>query len=155
MDLGKGFLLLLGAELFERQEAKGEHHQGGVVVEAAPASALEVVEAEFLLHLLVALLDLPTLAPEPHRLEPGGAWRQVAKSELDGAIGLFLDEQPEGFLVGAATGGQPWAGHTRRHAKRPAIGPLAPSRQVTLRSGVRATTSRRLKGRGLPAARRW
>ena len=57
--------LLLGAAGFERQEAKGQHDQHGVVVEAAPTAAFAVIRPEFFFHLLVALLDLPTLVPEP------------------------------------------------------------------------------------------
>src|ERR1700750_2378618 len=41
------------------QEAVGGDAQGGVVVEAAPASAFEVAEPEFLLELLVVALDAP------------------------------------------------------------------------------------------------
>ena len=61
--------LAFGAALFEREEAEGEQHEGGVVVEATPASAPEVIQAESFLHLQVALLDLPTFAPEPHRFD--------------------------------------------------------------------------------------
>ena len=40
-----------GAALFQSQEAAGKHHEGGVVVEAAPGAPLEVIQAEFLLAL--------------------------------------------------------------------------------------------------------
>ena len=83
---------VFGAALFERQKAKGEHGQGGVMVEASPTAALEVVESEFFFHLLIALLDLPTLAPEPHRPQAWGVRGQVAKGVLDGAVGLLLNE---------------------------------------------------------------
>ncbi len=61
-------------------KAEGEQHQGGVVVEAAPGATFEVVEAQFLLHLLVALFDLPTLMPQAHRPEARGVGGQVASA---------------------------------------------------------------------------
>ena len=82
----------LGTALFACQKAEGEHDQGDIVVEAAPGAALEVVEPEFFLHLLVALLDLPTFVPKPHYLDPGGVGGQVAEGVLERAVGLLLDE---------------------------------------------------------------
>ena len=41
------------------QEGKGDHRHQHVMMEARPASALERVEAEFLLELLVRLLAHP------------------------------------------------------------------------------------------------
>jgi hypothetical protein len=57
------------------QEGEGDLAEKGVVVQAAPASALEVVEAEFALHLLVHLLA------DPAGLEHGGedAERRVGR----------------------------------------------------------------------------
>ena len=62
---------LLGAALFERQKAEGQHDQRGMMVEAAPGAALEVIQAEFLFHLLVALFDLPAFMPQAHRFAGG------------------------------------------------------------------------------------
>jgi hypothetical protein len=41
------------------QEGEGDQHHERVVVQASPGSPLEVIEAEFFLHLLVRLLDSP------------------------------------------------------------------------------------------------
>lgn len=42
------------------EERKGDHRHQGVPVKARPGSALEVIEAEFLLHLLARLLAHPS-----------------------------------------------------------------------------------------------
>ena len=67
-DAGSSFF----SQLFQRQETVGQHHQAGVVVEAAPGAALEMIQAQFLLHLLVALLHRPAALPQPDRPEPAG-----------------------------------------------------------------------------------
>jgi hypothetical protein len=41
------------------QEGEGDQHHQGMVVQAGPGSALEVVETELFLHLLVRLLADP------------------------------------------------------------------------------------------------
>ena len=51
----------------------GHHAERGVVVKASPGAALEVVQAEFLLHLLVVALDAPTQLGQAHQ----GADRRV------------------------------------------------------------------------------
>src|SRR3954465_14880738 len=61
---------LLLAELLQHQESIGEHHQAGVVMKPAPRPALEVIQAQFFLHLLVTLLHRPAALPEPDRFEP-------------------------------------------------------------------------------------
>ena len=53
---------------FEGQEAVGQKGHRGVVMEARPAAALKVVEAELTLELLVTALDLPPLLPPADRL---------------------------------------------------------------------------------------
>jgi len=53
--------------LLQGQEPERQHHQAGVVMKAPPRAALEVVQAQFLLHLLVALLDRPAAPPQPDR----------------------------------------------------------------------------------------
>ena len=54
---------LLKSEVLEK--AKGDHGHERVAMQADPRTALEVVEAEFLLHLLVALFA------DPARLDSG------------------------------------------------------------------------------------
>lgn len=48
------------------QERKGDHAEECVVVKTSPAAALEVIEPELLLHLLVRLLA------DPARLDDAG-----------------------------------------------------------------------------------
>src|SRR5688500_14515848 len=48
-----------GSGLFEQQEPVGQDHHRRVVVEPAPAPALEVVQPQLLLHLLVTLFHTP------------------------------------------------------------------------------------------------
>ena len=51
-------LRLVGeAEMLEERE--GDHDQDGVMVQTVPTAPLEVIESEFLLHLLVSLLADP------------------------------------------------------------------------------------------------
>src|SRR4051794_19472638 len=68
---------------FEGEEAVGQERHGGVVVEAGPAPALEMIEAQLDLELLVAALDLPAFLPEADRLLQGGARWQVREGVLD------------------------------------------------------------------------
>src|ERR1051326_3880944 len=68
---------LLRTQLFQHQEAIRQHHQAGVVVEPTPRPPLEMIQAEFFLHLLVALLHRPPTLPEPDRLKPTGPLGQI------------------------------------------------------------------------------
>src|SRR5262249_32031400 len=86
---------LLLAELLQHQESIGEHHQAGVVMIPAPRPALEMIQAQLFLHLLVALLHRPAALPEPDRLEPTRRRRQIREGELDLAVGLLLDQEPQ------------------------------------------------------------
>src|SRR3954465_4278284 len=63
-------------------------------MEPSPRPALEVIQAQFFLHLLVALLHRPATLPEPDRLHPPRRRRQIREGELDLAVGLLLDQQP-------------------------------------------------------------
>src|SRR5271165_3507095 len=69
--------LLLLAELLQRQEPVRQHHQASVVMEPAPRPALEMVQTQFLLHLLIALFHWPAALPQSDRPDPAGPWRQV------------------------------------------------------------------------------
>src|SRR3954467_3945183 len=85
---------LLRAQLLQHEEPIGQHHQAGVVMEPAPRPALEMIQAQLFLHLLVTLLHRPAALPEPDRLEPTRLGRQIREGELDLAVGLLLDQQP-------------------------------------------------------------
>ena len=87
--------LLLLAELLQGQEPVGQHHQAGMVMEPAPRPALEMIQAQFLLHLLIALLHRPAALPQPDRLDPAGPRRQVREGILDLPIAPLLDQQPD------------------------------------------------------------
>jgi len=45
------------------EKAQSDHCQDGVVAQSCPVPALQMIEAQFLLHLLVALLDIPSTVP--------------------------------------------------------------------------------------------
>src|SRR3954468_3586179 len=101
-DRWRGYSLLprlgrvtLRSELFQRQEAVCQHHQADVVVEAPPRPSLEMIQAQLLLHLLIALLHRPAGLPQPDRPQPRRVRRQVAEGVLQLAVGLALDQQPE------------------------------------------------------------
>ena len=65
-----GVLALFPPEPQVLEESKGELAQKGVVVQAAPAPALKVIETQLVLHLLVHLLA------DPARLDQGGQGRE-------------------------------------------------------------------------------
>ena len=72
------------------QKGHGDHDHEGVVVEPMPAPALEVVEAEFLLHLLVRLLADPARLDEPGEALDRGVGGQVGEVVLRLAGGAAL-----------------------------------------------------------------
>src|SRR5262249_6447030 len=137
----------------------------GMVVKPTPRPALEMIQAQFLLHLLVALLHRPAALPEPHRLDPAGVRRQARAGILDLAVSPLLDQQPD--RCGAATGAlgpilarpDPDPGEVPRQLP---LGPLAPGHL-----GTRQALAQRLQAHragvafGQPgprpgtAARRW
>src|SRR5262249_59324599 len=86
---------LLLSESFQRQKAIRQHHQTGVVMNPTPRPALEMIQAQFFLHLLVALLHRPPALPEPNRLDPAGPRRQGREGILGLTVGPFLDQGPD------------------------------------------------------------
>src|SRR5689334_24652662 len=68
------------AEMLE--EGEGDHDQDGVVVQAVPTAPLEVVESEFLLHLLVPLFADPARLDLPRQSAQGSVCRLVAQVVL-------------------------------------------------------------------------
>src|SRR5262249_16545732 len=125
-----------------------------------PRPPLEVVQPELLLHLLVPLLDRPPALPQPDRPQGARPGRQIGQGVLDLPVGLLLDQQPDrggaGTLPSLPTHPRPHPtpAPPRPGATRPDGSPLAPPRQVTRRSGVRAASSRSRTGRGVPG-RNW
>src|SRR5262245_54558486 len=89
------------AQPLQGEEAVGEERQAGVVMEAPPGAALEVVQAQLLFQLLVALLHRPATLPQADRLHAAGPRRQVREGELPLAVGLLLDQQPDRPGAGA------------------------------------------------------
>src|SRR5262245_15504203 len=67
-----------------------------------PRTALEMIRAQFLLHLLIALLHRPPALPEPDRPEPAGVRRQVREGVLDLTVGALLDQEPDRLGEGTA-----------------------------------------------------
>jgi hypothetical protein len=72
--------VLVEAEVL--QEGHGEHHHERVVVQAVPTPALEVVEAEFFLHLLMRLFADPARLEQPNQALHGSIGGQVGEVVL-------------------------------------------------------------------------
>src|SRR5471032_2213934 len=82
----------------------GQHDQRHVVMPAAPTEPLIVIQPEFLLELLIVLLDLPACFGDLHKSSKTVIGRQIAK-EMPGRLrGFFgpLDQQPDLFAWVAA-----------------------------------------------------
>src|SRR3954453_13609334 len=76
------------------EEGEGEPAQERVVVQPAPGAALEVVEAELLLELLVRLLAQPARLDGRRQLLEGRVRREVREVVLALARGPALADQP-------------------------------------------------------------
>ena len=111
-----GVLTLFPPEPQMLEEGHGELAQEGVVVQAAPAPALEVVQAQLVLHLLVHLLANPArLDQGGQRLERGLGW-EVGQVVLPFTGGAVLAYQPR-LLAGEvlpSCGDRP-VGHPHPH----------------------------------------
>src|SRR5215470_4671445 len=105
-----------------------------MVVETTPRATLEMIQAQFFLHLLVALFHRPAALPEPNRLDPAGARWQVRDRITDRPVGSLLDQQPDRFGARAGPASPTLArpdadpGELRRQLP---LGPLAPGYLVT------------------------
>jgi hypothetical protein len=77
------------------QVGAGDARHQRVPVQASPGAALEVVKAQFLLELLVALLAHPALLDRTGQGAPGRAERQVREVVLALARGAPLAHQPD------------------------------------------------------------
>src|SRR3954453_16484699 len=78
-----------------RKEGEGEPAQERVVVQPAPGAALEVVEAQLLLELLVRLLAHPARLDGPRQLLQGRVRREVREIVRAPARGPALADQPD------------------------------------------------------------
>jgi hypothetical protein len=65
------------------EEGVSDHPHEGMTVKALPGSALEVIEAEFLFHLLMGLFA------DPSRLDVGSKRAQVGVGGLVGEVVFF------------------------------------------------------------------
>src|SRR4051794_23065537 len=92
-------------------------------METAPRAALEMIQAELFLHLLIALFHRPTALPQPDRRQPARVRGQVREGVLDLTIAAPLDQQPD-RLGEAAAAASPSPGPARRGPRRTA--PTAP-----------------------------
>src|SRR3954453_2583785 len=77
------------------QEGEGEPAQERVVVQPPPGAALEVVEAQLLLELLVRLLAHPARLDQRRQLLQGRVRREVREVVLSLARGPALADQPD------------------------------------------------------------
>ena len=81
-----------------------------MVIEPSPGPALEMIQAQFFLHLLIDLLHGPPVLPEPDRRDPPRVGGQVRKGEPDLPVGLFIDQQPDRLGTRALARGPALAG---------------------------------------------
>src|SRR4051794_38822732 len=155
------------------KEAEGEHRHQGVPVRPGPGPALEVVEAELLLELLVHLLARPLMA-RPFiwsRRDPRAPLTRAANpsSEVSaGRLARWYFLSPEARRSPTTPTSQtsspgaccplrrcsPSAGRTRRAANAATSGPLVPSRQLIRRQAAFASMASAATGslRSAPGA---
>src|SRR6266542_3970743 len=103
--IGKRAVSLIGiiqrggrpASTLQRQEAIRQETQRGMVVEAWPGAPLEVIEPQFFLELLVALLHLPARFPQTDGLGQRGRRWQIGQRVADRTIAAPLHQQPACF----------------------------------------------------------
>ncbi len=95
-------------------------------MEAAPASAFEVAEAEFLLELLVVALDAPAQLGEIDQARPGNVVGKGGEPILRGLLLGFrpFDQQPL-LLTGCAAAGRAHP-HARETRGEPPTGTFPP-----------------------------
>lgn len=67
----------LVSEFEQGQKVIGHETEHQVVIEAAPGAALEVIQSQFFLKLLVTLLDFPTLVSQFDHVFERGCQRQI------------------------------------------------------------------------------
>src|SRR5215218_11247045 len=94
--LGRGSGLEGEKAPLANEEAVSRDAQGGVMVKATPAPPLKVVEAQFLLQLLVVSFDPPAHLGGADQVDQGGRRRQGRQPVLARLLLSFrpLDQQP-------------------------------------------------------------
>jgi hypothetical protein len=115
---------------FGDQEAVSGDTKRGMMVEAAPGTALEMVESEFLLEFKKIALDSPTQLGSPDQSLKRRGGREIGQpilSRFGAAFGPF-DEQPllavgDGLPVVAVGGTHPERGKARAHQPSGAFTP--------------------------------
>src|SRR6478752_4929044 len=123
------------------EEAVSRQTQGDMVIEAAPAAALELGQADLLLEFAIILLDPVAALDVPDEVLERRVGRQRTQPEgpLPGGLGVLHDQPFLGIEMVTALG--------RRAANRPVNWPADPSRQETVRQSraphARARTSTR------------
>ena len=116
------------------EEAIGGDAQGGMMMKAAPAPALIVIEPDFLFQFFVIALNAPSALGGGHQIrEQGVGWQggQPVFGRLGFAVGHSISSQSSGRS--SARSSSRWAAGTRTPAKRERNGVLVPARHVTLR----------------------
>jgi hypothetical protein len=119
------------------QESEGEHRHERVAVKTLPGSPLEVVEAEFLLHLLMRLLANPSC------LYGGGQSAQIGRGRQIGEVVLLLSRRPVfadepslipwEMLLTLVTDPLRWSvGDPHTDGGKASFVPLVPVRQLTV-----------------------
>src|SRR5438270_4931062 len=97
------------AQALQGQEAVRQETQGRMMVEAWPGASLEMVQAQLLFELLIALLYMPARLPQADRLRQRSCGWQIGQGVADRAITAPFDQQPAGvgvcvrYIVGAAS----------------------------------------------------
>ena len=125
-----------GCEALVLQKRERDQRHQRVSVQPGPGAALEVVEAEFLLELLVRLLAHPARLDHAGQLLQGGAGRQIGEVVLLLARRAALTYQPNllaGHVLSALvadalrwTIGDPHP-HGREASREPALGASSPT----------------------------
>jgi hypothetical protein len=137
----------VGGETPMLEEGIGHQDHEGVVVQPMPRPALEVVEPEFFLPLLVRLLADPARLDRGGQRRKGGPAGKLARwylRSLDARCSPTSQTSSPGrcwlFRVRMRTGG-PSATRTRVAAKEAASGPRVPVRHCTGCQSARASMS--------------
>ena len=150
------------------QKSEGDHRHQRVAVQSDPGATLEVVEPQFLFHLLVGLLAHPTRLDRRRQLVERRVGRQIGQVVLLLARGTPSPEGRRSPTSPTSAPGRcqplrswaPSAGRTRKAANSAASGPLVPCRQLIRRQSALASTASAARGaslgtgclRGRPAA---
>ncbi len=79
------------------QEGVSDHRQQGVSMKPLPGSSFEVIESQFLLHLLMRLFANPTGFDDRRQSGQFRFGRQVGEIVLRLAAGAALTDQPDFF----------------------------------------------------------